>query len=65
MRLSYHARLRMSERHLTPEDIASTLDYGVVIKEKSLGSRIVFEHNGVWVVATSGWDPCVITAFIK
>ena len=65
MHLSHHARQRITERHLTIEEIESTINHGAIIKEKSSSNTITVEHNGVWVVATTGWEPYVITAFIK
>lgn len=35
MQLSHHAQQRIYERNLSLQDVALTLDYGVVIKEKS------------------------------
>ena len=65
MQLSRHAQQRICERNLTLQDVVLALDYGVVIKEKSTTQRVTLEHNGIWVVATTGWEPYVITVFEK
>lgn len=65
MQLSHHAQQRICERSLSLQDVELTLDYGVVIKEKSTTQRVTLERNGIWVVATTGWEPYVITVFEK
>lgn len=65
MLLSHHAQQRICERSLSLQDVELTLDYGVVIKEKSTTQRVTLERNGIWVVATTGWEPYVITVFEK
>ncbi|PTB31099.1 DUF4258 domain-containing protein [Photobacterium phosphoreum] len=65
MYISQHALERMIERNLTSNDVMLTVEYGSVVNSKSNDTRVVLEIDGVCVVVTTGWEPCVITAFKK
>lgn len=66
MYLSKHVQQRMIERGLTINDIDLTIKYGLIVKNKSREDDVVtFERNGIYVIATNGWEPSVITAFVK
>lgn len=66
MNLSKHVKQRMVERNLTINDIESAINDGVVIiDEERIDDVVTFKRNGICVIATTGWDPFIITVFVK
>ena len=56
----------MVERNLTINDIESAINDGVVIiDEERIDDVVTFKRNGICVIATTGWDPFIITVFVK